>query len=101
MSWVVSSCDPTLLVCTRSTYNFGSGDVGGGNGDFLTAFDRRTGHRIQDLLHFPEKATVQLAGYSRQADGTIIYAARQQPEGKHARETAADQRDELEVFIPQ
>ncbi len=57
-----------------ASYAHGSGDVGGGNGDYVTAFDRVSGARIVDLLHFgPNGTSDALVGFSRQGDGSLVY----------------------------
>jgi hypothetical protein len=60
-------------------YGYESGDTGGGHGTFLSLFDDRSGRHLRDLLHFDEGAQLQLAGFSRAADGSLVYAAARGP----------------------
>jgi hypothetical protein len=60
-------------------YGYGSGDTGGGHGTFVSLFNDQSGRHLRDLLHFDEGAQLQLAGFSRAADGSVIYAAARGP----------------------
>lgn len=60
-------------------YGYGSGDIGVGHGTFLSLFDNRSGKHLRDLLHFDEGAQRRLAGFTRAADGSVVYAAAHGP----------------------
>ena len=60
-------------------YGYGSGDTGSGHGTFLSLFDDHSGRHLRDLLHFDEGAQLQLAGFSRTADGSVVYATARGP----------------------
>lgn len=60
-------------------YRYGSGDTGGGRGTFLSLFDAQSGKHLRDLQHFDEGGQVRLAGFSRTADGSVIYATARGP----------------------
>src|SRR5205823_6821890 len=53
---------------------YGSGDIGGGHGTFLSVFDLGTGRHVRDVVHVAEDGLIQLAGYGRGADGDLWYA---------------------------
>ncbi len=63
-------------------YEYGSGDLGGGHGTFLSLFDDQSGKHLRDLLHFDEGAQLRLAGFSRAANGSVIYAAARGPDSR-------------------
>lgn len=60
-------------------YGHGAGDTGGGNGTYLSVFDGRSGEHVRDLLHFDDGPQPHLAGFSRSADGDVLYAAGRGP----------------------
>jgi hypothetical protein len=60
-------------------YEYGSGDTGGGHATFLSLFDEQSGRHLRDLLRFDGHPQPLLAGFSRAADGSVIYAAARGP----------------------
>jgi hypothetical protein len=60
-------------------YEYGSGDTGGGHATFLSLFDDQSGRHLRDLLRFDGHPQPLLAGFSRAADGSVIYATARGP----------------------
>ena len=81
---VVKSGGPLPSGVFVAQYAYGSGDIGGGHGTFLSLFSERSGKHLRDLVHIEvgameEGSGVSLAGYSRGADGSITYALARGP----------------------
>jgi hypothetical protein len=60
-------------------YEYGSGDTGGGHATFVSLFDDQSGRYLRDLLRFDGHPQPLLAGFSRAADGSVIYATARGP----------------------
>ncbi len=73
------SAEPLPQHVFVAEYEHGAGDIGGGNGTFLSVFDEQTGDHLRDLAHIKEGTTVNLGGFSRGADGSVVYAVDQGP----------------------
>ncbi len=75
----VVSAGPLPAGVFVASYAYGSGDLGGGHGTFLSLFDEQSGRHLRDLVHLDEGSAVGLAGSSRAADGSIVYALARGP----------------------
>ena len=73
------SAEPLPQHVFVAEYEHGAGDTGGGNGTFLSVFDEQTGEHLRDLVQIKEGTTVNLGGFSRGADGSVVYAVDQGP----------------------
>jgi hypothetical protein len=60
-------------------YEYGSGDTGGGHATFVSLFDEQSGRHLRDLLRFDGRPQPLLAGFSRAADGSVVYATERGP----------------------
>ena len=74
-----ASGNPSQSNTFVAEYRYGSGDTGGGRGTFLSLFDAQSGKHLRDLQHFAEGGQVRLAGFSRTAGGSVIYATARGP----------------------
>jgi hypothetical protein len=75
----VMSAGPLPAGVFVARYAYGSGDLGGGHGSFLSLFDEQSGKHLRDLVHLDEGSALGLAGSSRATDGSIVYALARGP----------------------
>jgi len=75
----VISAGPLPTGVFVASYAYGSGDLGGGHGTFLSLFDKQSGKHLRDLVHLDEGSALGLAGSSRATDGSIVYALARGP----------------------
>jgi hypothetical protein len=62
-----------------ASYAYGYGDSGQGHGYFLSLFSLTDGRHVRDLVHLPEKSSLEISGFSRGSDGDIWYSLSRGP----------------------
>jgi hypothetical protein len=71
---VVDSQGPLPKGAFVARYARGPGALGGGYGTYMSMFDETSGKHLRDLVHLPVGVAAGLAGFSRSADGSVVYA---------------------------